>query len=100
MGLPGRIQTDNRQLMQVQDETAKALQPVQAIPMLGGTVLKSISLVAASTNPVPHGLNRVPSYWILVDQNTNSIVWRSHASDSQFLYLQCSANCVVSLWVN
>lgn len=82
----------------IQDNVEKSLRPVLASVIIDGVILQDVSLTAGSVTQVPHKLQRVPQFWVLAKQNANSVVWQS-SIDSNFLNLNCSANCVVSLWV-
>ena len=73
------------------------LRSIEKIEILGGVLITS---VAVSTTPVAiaHKLGRRPRGWVVVDDNTGVIVWRT-ASDAQFLTLDASASATISLWV-
>lgn len=93
-----RIQTPDKNLQLIQDNIDRALSPLQAAPLIDGNMLTGQALLAAADNKVAHKLGYTPSFFVLTQQNANSVVWQI-AADSSFITLKCSADCTVSLWV-
>jgi hypothetical protein len=77
----------------------------------GGTLIK-LPLKSGQDNLVPHGLNRVPSVWIVAGVDANATIWTqataqlknqtgaAQNANSVYLNLLCSANCNATVWVN
>ena len=94
-----RIQTPDRNLQLIQDNTQTALTQIQQSPFIGGNLLSNISLTASQDNLVPHKLGATPQIFVLAGLDANSTVW-SPSADSTYINLHCSADCTVSVWVN
>ncbi len=102
-----RIQTSDKDLQLIQDNIDKTFSPILSMPMAGGNVLASIVLVTGQDNLIAHKLGRKARYFIVINQNADATVWNpistalgNAQSDTQFINLQCSADCTVTLWVN
>lgn len=93
------INFQDKDLQLIQDNVNQALVALQQSPFIGGNLLKSVVLSSSGNNAVAHGLQRVPTVWVLCGNNANSVVWAT-SQDTGFLNLSCSANCTVTLWVN
>lgn len=88
----------------------KITQAPGTAPFSNGNVI-AIPLTSGQDNLVPHGLGRVPSYWVIVRLNANTTIWEmataslpspagtKQSATSQFLNLWCSASCQASVWV-
>lgn len=85
-----------QQLMQSYIE--RALVPLQASPYQDGVLLQDVVLLSSGPNQVAHKLGKTPYLWTVARLNADARIWET-AVDSNFLTLQCSANCTVSLWV-
>lgn len=82
-----------------------------ANPFIGG-ILITVSLIHGGDNLVPHGLARVPQICIAGVPDVNATIWQAatvqlkdgtgtnQSSNSNYINLQCSADCNVSVWVN
>ncbi len=93
------INTPDKNLQLIQDATNKAVTDLQGLPLVGGALISNVSLDSAlSTNSIAHRLGYTPSQWLILDQDAQSAIWRTNW-DSQFLYLKCSADVNVKLWV-
>lgn len=98
-----KIQAD-RILGQVQSNIELSLLPIQKSVIIDGVLLPDIILTAAASNGtmINHLLGRNPNGYIIVKQNANSVVWQSDVQNlipDKVLYLKCSADVTVSLWV-
>lgn len=91
------INTTDKELQKIQDNITTAVTGIEAKPFLGGVLIEGISLTSGS-NQVAHTLQRLPRIWVLCDRNSSATIYRT-ASDSNFLTLQASAPCTISLWV-
>lgn len=63
-----------------------------------GVTKTGVTLTAGVPVAIAHGLGRTPTGWFLVDQPTNSVVWRT-AWDATNLTLDCTVNCTVALYI-
>lgn len=93
-----KVRTENRQLAALQDAVEQSLGslPKESI------VLRSQSLVSASTNKIGHGLGRKLSGWKVVRRRADSRVWDdqdNNPTPELTLWLKCSADVVVDLEV-
>lgn len=94
-----RVQTQNEELNRIQNNIQQSISGIKgSTPFIGGSLLTGVSVKMGQDNAIPHGLTRTPTVWVICDQNTGTNVWRT-SWDSNFLTLQCSADCTVSLWV-
>jgi hypothetical protein len=67
-------------------------------PFIGGTLLPSV-YVGTGATAINHGLGRVPTVWVICDQNTLTDVART-AWDKNTITLEAGTACVISLYVN
>lgn len=90
------IVTQDQTLNRIQGNISSAFGSLTGI-FNSGQLLTGVSI---GTNPtrINHGLTRTPQIWVLCDQNTGTLVWRT-AWDSNSITLEAGASCVVSLWV-
>lgn len=126
-----RISTADQNLQFIQDNVSQALanpsttQLSQSVDSQGRQTVKnstvpapfssgnvvSWALKAGGDNLLPHGLQRVPNFWLIVRTDANSTVWeaqtttladKAHPTQSAtatYLNLHCSANCNALVWV-
>lgn len=92
------FKSDDQSLSLLQTKWKSVLDPVLAIPILGGVQLKSISLKAGET-VINHLLGRMQQGWFLTDQNASASIYRSKPLNDKTLSLTSSAAVIVSLWV-
>lgn len=90
-----------RVINQLQGNIITSVNPLNALSQNDSLILESIQLKANQTNSISHGLAQPISGWKQIDIDTGSLVWRvdKAKSTSQFLYLKCSVDCIVSLEV-
>ena len=72
------------------------------LPILDGNLIENVSLTAGQTNVIEHGLGRQFRGVLLALNSANANVWFNQAANSQattHVHVQCSANCIVSLWI-
>ncbi len=70
--------------------------------LLGGLLLRNVTLINGQVNTVEHKLNRPAIGWVVTRKNANANVWDEQAENqfpSRSLNLQCSADTIVDLWV-
>lgn len=95
-----KIQTQDYITSIIQDNVDQAVSPIIQSEIIDGILLKNISLVSGQVNQVSHKLNRKPIFWIVARQDSNSVVWESSTLTTDlFLVLNCSANCIINLWI-
>lgn len=101
------INTDDKDLQFIQDNVAASILPLESQPMVGGVVLKNISLVAGQDNIIQHTLGRFPQIFFVGNLNQNSVVWSqsstalfNQSSNALNINLRCSVSCIITLWIN
>lgn len=90
-----------------QDNVDKALTPIQNAPLVGGNLLKSVSLTSGQDNLINHNLGSTPTMILPLVPNVSTTVWSpdtaalqgSNASPTQ-INLRVSTSCIISIWVN
>lgn len=103
-----RMQTDNREVNQLQSNILSTLNQITANPLTSGVLVQSIVLVAASNpNQISHTLGRTLIGWIITRRTANSIQWDSqnsntiangYAGPENTLLLNTSANVTVDIF--
>lgn len=94
-----QINTSDKNLQLIQDATAAVVDPIEAKPIVQGLLLRGLVLKTGQDNNVPHTLGRQLVMWLLAGINAAATVYEFKAADSKFLYLRCSADCTVNMWV-
>lgn len=64
------VQTDDKDVNQLQRNVAKVLEPVASNPLVNGIILPSVAL-AFGDNDVPHKLGRTLQGWFIVRRHGN-----------------------------
>lgn len=82
----------------LQENIGIKLQEYDNQPFIKGNLLTSVVINAANTT-INHGLNAVPTGWLILDKNADSRIWRTSAFDDKTLTLRASAQVTVNLWV-
>ena len=82
----------------LQDNIQDSLQPLVQKIQLDSNIVQGQTLSQGITNNVPHLLNRIPvkfhhTAYAQVD------IWFAKAADANFVYLACSADCVIDFEV-
>lgn len=77
---------------------AAALNPILALPVLGGNQLDDIIITVGVPKVINHLLGRMPQGWILVDNVQNANIWRT-AQTTTTITLSASATTTISMWV-
>ncbi len=78
---------------------ASTLNPVLALPMLGGLQLNNIALSANIPKVINHLLSRLPQGWFLVDKNSESNIWRSSDWTTTTITLTSDVDVTISIWI-
>jgi hypothetical protein len=93
-----RVYTKDATLEMLQDRLAEYTLPLTKNELLDGTLIESITLVAATPLVINHKLNRNPRGWLVVDNVAACTVHRT-AWTTTTITLEASANTTVSIWV-
>lgn len=93
-----RVQTDDREVNQLQSNLVQAVAALNNQPLMGGNMLSNVNLSASGSNSIAHNLGHAPNFFIITNLNANSTIWQV-GMDSTYLTLQCSADCTASIWV-
>jgi hypothetical protein len=86
----------------VQDNVQLALNPIINSPIINGILLSNITLTSGQDNIIEHKLGRELRGYLVVKKSANSNIWDLQDINKLSrltLNLQCSTNCVISLWV-
>ena len=98
-----RINTQNQELMRVQDAVTESFNVLNAALLTEARLLTGISLVSGSPTAVEHGLGRPVQGWLLADADTSAQVWRPVSAPvdapNKLLFLQASTSVTVSIIV-
>ena len=92
----------SRDLQLMQTNLSRALDPITSQATNGGVLIKGVSLLAASTTLVAHGLGQRYTTWWPCGLQANATVYEdttSTADRSQFLPLKTSANVTCDIRV-
>ena len=92
------LQTNDKDLNRLQTQWKSILDPILALPILDGVLLKEIALINGAT-VVNHKLGRKPQGFIITDIDAGTQVYRSAPFNPLTLTLTAGAACTVSLWV-
>lgn len=95
------VQSDDRNMNQLQTNINTALSPLLQNALLNGTVVKNVALLAGP-NIVNHGLGRALVGWSIVRQRAAAQVYDAQDANTQpalTLALVSSANVSVDLYV-
>ncbi len=96
-----RLMTESRDLNQVQNNLATAINPLLNNPLLNGTFLTNVSL-GIGTNVIKHGLNRTLQGWIITLNSGASTFYdlqSSNPTPQLTLELVSSAAVTVNIYV-
>lgn len=102
-----QINNSDQNIQLFQNNVADALMPLQQVPMVGGNLLKNISLTSGQDNLIQHGLDHAPTVFFIGNMNVDTRVWSpatvslsgSNVSRTT-INLRCSTTCVIALWIN
>jgi len=96
-----RMQTEDREINQLQVNILSVLNPLLQNPLLSGTLIDGITL-ASGANTIFHGLGRPLRGWIITRRSTAATLFDTQASNTApqlTLNLTSSGANVVSLYV-
>ena len=95
------VQTTDRNVNQLQQSIAQAVNPLLLNPVTQGNLLTGISLIAG-TNTINHGLNTILQGWIVVGINGVASIYDTQSSNpapGKTLILVSNAAVTVNLYV-
>lgn len=73
-----RVNPKNEEIQRVESSLVNTFQSLVNNPLLANLVIKkAIVLTSGVDNIVEHGVGKAPNGWIIVDQNTDAIVYKS-----------------------
>ena len=97
-----RIEGLDRRTKLVQDNIAKVVDILSAIPILDGVLLSDVELSPTApfitSTEVEHRLGRTPLGWFVTAKDAQAVVWEV-SRDDLFLGLNTSADVTIDLWV-
>lgn len=96
-----RVQTDNREVNQLQLNIAQLLEPMAANPLTQGNILTQVALTSG-TNTIAHKLGRKLIGWQVIRQRASATLYDlqdANLTPAQTLVLVASANVTVDLYV-
>lgn len=95
-----KIFTSDKDLTDVQGNIDTAFRAILECPLLPGVLISGISLKAGQANSVSHQLQRIPVGFLVVDNKSNSTIWREdNTTPGLTLTLRCSADTTASFYV-
>lgn len=92
------FKSESLQFELYQSRLKAILDPIIALPIINGLLLKNIALINGVTI-VNHKLAKQMTGWIIVDQDAKANIYRSQPLSDKTLTLTSDAACNVSLWV-
>lgn len=95
------VQTSDRVLNQIQDNTAAVVNPIVANPILNGILITEVELTTGN-NVINHKLGRPLEGWILVRQRSQADIWDDqddNATPQYTLDLVTDADTSVDLYI-
>lgn len=96
-----KLNTDSRELNQVQENIEQTFRAVLVAELLGGQLLTDVQL-ASGANRVQHGLSQPLQGYFVVRKNGIADIYDTKSSkvvDRNILILNSTASVTVDLWV-
>lgn len=96
-----RVQTDNREVNQLQSNIISSLMPLLQNPIVDGRVITNVSLDVGS-NTINHGLNRNLTGWFIIRKRSTSDIYDdqdNNKNPGQTLVLISSVKVSIDLYV-
>lgn len=82
-----------------QTKWASTINPILALPILNGNLIKDINLTMSIPQSVNHLLGRMPQGWFLTDNTANAVIHRSADFTQYSITLTSNADTTISIWV-
>lgn len=92
-----KIQSSNRELMQVQEAVEFELKSILRSQILDGVLVTGLAVTTTATK-FEHMLNRQPLGWIIVDKTGSASIYRT-AWDRRTISLIGSGSDTISIWI-
>lgn len=96
--LPLIQKANDANFLLMQTQWKAQLDPIISNPLVDGVLLRNISLINGVT-VVNHLLGRKPLGWLIVDQDTGAMIYRSSPATALTLTLTSNSVTTVSIWV-
>lgn len=96
-----RIQSIDNTINKVQDSVEESIKSLNRNIMNGAVIINNV-IINTTDTPISHGLNREVKGWFVIDNNSNSTVWRSSTpseAPTKILLLKASNQTTISLVV-
>lgn len=93
-----KIRTGIDKVDQVIEKLYTTLTALSKVEIINGRIIASTIIISGRENAVPHKLGRVPQGYVVISKNADTNIWNA-TSDDLNLYLHCSTNVFVVLWV-
>lgn len=96
-----KVQTQDRNVNQLQQNVTQAVNPVLKNPIVFGTILTNVQLTAG-TNTISHGLGRTLQGWFEVRKRADASIYDnqdSNGSPAQTLILVSDVAVSINLYV-
>jgi len=96
-----RVQTQDREVNQLQSNVAEVLDPIAALPVINGNILTNVALLAGD-NSINHKLGMRLTGWIVIRQRAAAEIFDKQVTNptpTVTLVLNVSAPVVVDLYV-
>jgi hypothetical protein len=95
-----RIQTQSRELNQIQDNLEHCINVLLKQPFFAGVLLQDITLTAGSGNRIQHGLQRDPIGFVVCGASALAMVSENTGNRSdKIIELNTTTTGTFSLWV-
>lgn len=87
------------QLDKVQQNASNTFSQLNNNLFINGNMIQNISITSGTPVNINTGLGVPLQIWIVVRNNSNSVIWESSSTDSNILVLNASASTTISIWV-
>lgn len=85
-------------LPQTQTQWSSQINPLLGNPLMRGSLVNNIKLLANTPQTISHGLSRNMQGWFVTDTNAGVVPFRTQPLNQQTLTLQASADCTINIW--
>ncbi len=98
-----KIDLGNQAVNKLQENVRILTNEIIGKQILDGILLTKVSLTTGVTNPVDHKLGRQPLGWLVLRKRATADIWDTQDTNTNnkngTLFLRCSADVVVDLWI-
>jgi len=100
MAVLKRINTEDKNLNQVQENVDKVLDGINQNPLLGGRIKQDVVLKELEPFELEHGMNRQVIGYFIIKKSGEADVWDTKSNiPSKTLILTSTKNVVISLYI-